>query len=144
MLAPVPSPGHSHPPGPCLAALGPADEAARSLFFRDVDDSVLVDDGTKVETSTILASVPTFLVSCANILGALSAEQEASCISDPAIFGVLVSETEASSLRRRSTMTPSAPRRAGIWRKRKPCRPLRETPRDFVIARARRPHQRAR
>ncbi len=76
------------------SVFGAADEVFRTLLFRDADDSDLVDDGTKVETSTILNSVPTFLVSCAGILAGLTVEQEGLVYLDPGIFGVLVDETE--------------------------------------------------
>ncbi|MFS8071967.1 MAG: hypothetical protein ACMG6S_36825, partial [Byssovorax sp.] len=75
------------------AVFGAADEVSRALLFRAADDSDLVDDGTKVETSTILNSVPTFLVSCAGILAGLTMEQEALVYLDPGVFGVLVDET---------------------------------------------------
>jgi hypothetical protein len=75
------------------AVFGDVDEVSRTLLFRDADDSDLVDDGTKVETSTILDSIPTFLVSCAGILGSLTVEQEGLVYLDPGIFGVLVDET---------------------------------------------------
>jgi hypothetical protein len=76
------------------AVFGAVDEVSRTLLFREADDSDLVDDGTKVETSTILNSMPTFLVSCAGILAGLTVEQEALVYLDPGIFGVLVDETE--------------------------------------------------
>ena len=75
------------------AVFGDADEVARTLLFREADDSDLVDDGTKVETSTLLNSMPTFLVSCAGIFAGLTLEQEALVYLDPAIFGVAVDET---------------------------------------------------
>jgi hypothetical protein len=76
------------------AVFGAVDEVARTLLFRNVDDSDLVDDGTKVETSTILNSVPTFLVSSAGILAGLTLDQEGLVYLDPGIFGVLVDETK--------------------------------------------------
>jgi hypothetical protein len=76
------------------SVFGIADEVSRTLLFRDIADTDLVEDGTRVETSTILTSVPTFLVSCASILGALTPEQEALVYLDPSIFGVLVDESE--------------------------------------------------
>jgi hypothetical protein len=76
------------------SVFGAVDEVSRTLLFREADDSDLVDDGTKVETSTILNSMPTFLVSCAGILAGLTVEQEALVYLDPGIFGVLVDETE--------------------------------------------------
>jgi len=77
-----------------LPVFGVADEVSRTLVFREADDTDLVADGAKVETSTILTSVPTFLVSCATILGGLTVEQEALVYLDPGIFGVLVDESE--------------------------------------------------
>ena len=77
-----------------LSVFGAADEVTRALIFREIEDTDLVDDGAKVETSTILASVPTFLVSCASILGGLTVEQEGLVYLDPGLFGVLVDESE--------------------------------------------------
>lgn len=93
VFGPLPAPGTATL-ATLLLVFGVADEVSRTLVFRDTDDTDLVDNGTKVDTSTILTSVPTFLVSCAAILGGLTVEQEALVYLDPGIFGVLVDESE--------------------------------------------------
>ena len=93
VFGPLPAPGTATL-GTLLPVFGVADEVSRTLVFRDTDDTDLVDDGAKVDTSTILTSVPTFLVSCATILRGLTVEQEALVYLDPGLFGVLVDESE--------------------------------------------------
>lgn len=83
------------------AVFGAVDEVSRGLLFREANDSDLVDDGIQIDTTAILGSIPTFLVSCARILGALTLEQEALVYLDPGVFGVLVDETEKLAARKK-------------------------------------------
>ncbi|HSN98543.1 MAG TPA: hypothetical protein VLS89_09595 [Candidatus Nanopelagicales bacterium] len=75
------------------AELGPADPALAERSFANVEGEALVDEGTSVDSLSLIDDVPRFVGSAREILGALSSAQRGKVRMPAGILALLVSET---------------------------------------------------